>query len=69
MYVDPEYLKEQDIEGDVLILDPEKPKPHLPNIDFNKQRPREEEKYDSEDVNLHSELILEPNIDVIRKRK
>lgn len=36
-----------DIDGDVLILDPEKPKPKLPTIDFNKQMgrpdPREDE--------------------------
>ena len=30
---------------------------------------REEEKLDSEDLNHHQELILEPNIDAVRKRQ
>eukprot|EP00347_Sterkiella_histriomuscorum_P001067 403373456 len=68
-YVDPDYLLERDIEGDVLILDPQKPLPHLPDINFDKQLGREEEKFDSEDINMHQELILEPNIDAIRKKK
>ncbi|CDW74037.1 UNKNOWN [Stylonychia lemnae] len=69
IYIDPEHLKEMDIEGDVLILDPDKIRKRVPGVDFEKQIPREAEKYESEDINMHQELILEPNIDVIRKRK
>ena len=67
--MDPEFMKEQDLEGDVLILDPNKPGKRLPEIRFERQIGREEEKIQLEDANNHEELIVEPNIDVIRKRK
>ena len=41
----------------------------MPNIKFDKQTGREEEKFDTEDAFAQPELLLEPNIDVIRKRK
>jgi hypothetical protein len=53
-------------EGDILILDPAKLGKRLPQIDFNKMIGREElHKIDEE----REELIIEPDIDVIRKRK
>ena len=58
-----------DIEGDVLILDPDRPRKRIPLVNFDKQITREQEKYESEDINMHQELLLEPNIDAIRKRK
>ncbi len=61
-------MEDQDVDGDVLILDPEKPKPHMPNINFDKQVPREVEKVDHEDANNGEELMLEPNIDAVKKR-
>ena len=54
-------------EGDVLILDPTKLGKRLPQIDFNKMLGRADplQKIDEE----QEELILEPDIDVIKKRQ
>ncbi len=53
-------------EGDVLILDPAKLGKRLPQIDFKKMTGREDlQKIDEE----KEELILEPDIDVIKKRQ
>jgi hypothetical protein len=41
------------MEGDVLILDPSKPGKRLPDINFDKQKGREEEKFMTEDINHH----------------
>lgn len=46
-------IDDQDIEGDVLILDPDKNKKRLPDIKFDKQTGRTEPKIDSEDINNH----------------
>lgn len=56
--------EEQDVEGDVLILNPEKIGKRLADIDFGKQLGRPEPKVDE----LHEELILEPNIDTIKPK-
>jgi len=53
-------------EGDILILDPAKLGKRLPQIDFKKMIGREElQKIDEE----KEELILEPDINVIKTRK
>jgi len=59
---------EKDMDGDVLVLDPEKIGKRLPNFQFEKQigRPDLEE---NKDYETDEQLILEPNIDVIRKRQ
>lgn len=54
---------DDDMEGDVLILNPAKIGKHLPSIEFNKQIGRPEPKIDEKE-----ELILEPNIDTIRPK-
>ena len=58
-----------DKDGDVLILDPEKPGKRLPDIIFDKQIGRKEEFKAEDDIAGKEELILEPNIDVIRRRQ
>lgn len=55
---------DDDLEGDVLILDPEKLGKRLPDIKFDKMRGREELKPISEE----EELILEPLFDLVRKK-
>ena len=46
-------MKDQDIEGDVLVLDPDKPKKRLPDYQFDKQIGRGEDKMELEDINMH----------------
>lgn len=57
-----------DKDGDVLILSPKRPERHMQDIKFEKQTGREakEEVYD-ELIN-GERLILEPNIDAIRRK-
>lgn len=53
------------MEGDILILDPEKLGKRLPQIDFKKMIGRDDlYKIDEE----AEELILAPDIDLIKKR-
>jgi hypothetical protein len=54
---------EADIEGDVLILHPDKIGKHLPEINFEKQLGRVEPTPIEEE-----ELILDPNHDVIKPK-
>ena len=63
-----EFEKEMDKDGDVLILDPLKPGKRLPEIIFDKQLGRKEDFKAEDDIAGKEELILEPNIDAIRKR-
>jgi hypothetical protein len=56
---------EEDIEGDVLILDPEKLGKRLPNVIFDKMRGREELNPIKE---VDEEMILEPVLDLVRNR-
>ena len=58
-----------DKDGDVLILDPQRPGKRLPDIIFDKQIGRKEEMKVDDDIAGKDELILEPNIDVIRRRR
>lgn len=59
-------LIEDDKEGDILILDPEKLGKRLPDINFDKMRGREELNPIKE---VDEELILEPVLDLVRKRQ
>jgi hypothetical protein len=61
------YEREQEKEGDVLLLDPNKPGKRLPDIKFEKQIGRPEE-YKLDDDH-REELIIEPNIEVVRKKQ
>ena len=64
-----EWEREMDKDGDVLILDPQRPGKRLPDIIFDKQIGRKEEMKVDDDIAGKDELILEPNIDVIRRRR
>eukprot|EP00352_Strombidinopsis_acuminata_P007949 CAMPEP_0176351998 /NCGR_PEP_ID=MMETSP0126-20121128/10672_1 /TAXON_ID=141414 ORGANISM="Strombidinopsis acuminatum, Strain SPMC142" /NCGR_SAMPLE_ID=MMETSP0126 /ASSEMBLY_ACC=CAM_ASM_000229 /LENGTH=96 /DNA_ID=CAMNT_0017702843 /DNA_START=1447 /DNA_END=1736 /DNA_ORIENTATION=- len=59
-----------DIEGDVLVLDPDKLGKRLQgNVDFDKMQGRNDnENMHSNDLGAEDEMILEPNIDAVRKR-
>lgn len=61
-------MDDRDIDGDVLILEPQKPGKRLPDIKFDKYTGREEEKVMNEDINNQEQLQIEPNIDFVRKR-
>jgi len=61
-------LDDRDIDGDVLILEPQKPGKRLPNFKFDKYTGREEEKVMTEDINNQEQLLTEPNVDFVRKR-
>jgi hypothetical protein len=56
---------EDDLEGDVLILDPEKLGKRLPDVNFDKMRGREDLNVIKE---VDEELILEPLLDLVRKK-
>jgi hypothetical protein len=65
---DPDYLQDlqdEDQEGDVLVLDPHKPQKVLMMVNMEKTTGRDETQDESE---YKSELILQPNIDIIKKR-
>lgn len=62
------FEREQDLEGDVLLLDPQKPGKRLPDIKFEKQIGRPED-FKLEDFGQGEELIIEPNIEAIRKKQ
>ncbi|TNV82854.1 hypothetical protein FGO68_gene7211 [Halteria grandinella] len=64
-----EMERDMDKDGDVLILSPKRPERHMQDIKFERQTGREvkEEVYD-EMIN-GERLILEPNIDAIRKKQ
>jgi len=64
---DEEIDKDADKEGDILILDPSKIGKRIPGFDIEKQIGRPEAP--DRDEALDDELILEPNIDVIRPRR
>ena len=67
--MDQDFLDDQDLEGDVLLLDPDKPgKRVVGNIGFERQIGRGDDRPDLADADNHAELVIEPNIDVIRKR-
>ena len=52
---------EDDQEGDVLVLDPEKLQKHLPDIKFEKQLGRQETRdVDEQDEQEGDVLVLEP---------
>lgn len=54
-------------EGDVLLIDPDKPKPHLPGVDFEKMKGRFDDlKLDDQELNDH--LVLNPDKDAVKKR-
>ena len=59
-------LLQEDLEGDVLILNPNKIGKHLQDIRFEKQLGRTEPQEVDE---FQDELIIEPNINVIRPKK
>lgn len=62
--------RNMDKEGDVLILDPEKPKKRLPDIIFDRYTGRTTNDEGLQDEFLQKEeLIIEPNIDYIKKKK
>ena len=56
-----------ELEGDVLILDPDKLQKRLPNIKFDLQLGRPDPAQADDDYD--EQLVLEPDIDVIRKRQ
>lgn len=58
-----------DKEGDVLILSPKRPEKRMPDIKFDKQIGRRDNELHDIELDIGDELIIEPNIDVIRKRK
>jgi hypothetical protein len=60
--------REMDQDGDVLIISPKKPEKHMPNIKFENMKGREDNTI-KEDLNAGDELIIEPNLDAIRKKK
>jgi len=60
-----EKAEDRDIPGDVLILNPQLPKPHLPDIRFDKMQGREEIEKDNE---YKEELILEPKRTLVEPR-
>ena len=63
---DKDEIDDDDLEGDVLILDPEKLQKRLPNLKFENYLGRPEPtKIDDE---YDEQLILEPDINVIKKR-
>jgi len=53
-----------EIAGDILILNPDKPKPHLPNIKFETMQGREEEKISD----TTEELIINPSYGLVRPK-
>jgi len=59
-------IDDEDLEGDVLILDPEKLGKRLPNLKFEKMLGRSDLNPIKEDD--QEELILEPLIDLIKKK-
>lgn len=66
LYRYPQEIEEDDIEGDVLILDPEKLGKRIPAVLFDKQLGR----YTGLDtIKEEDELIIDPNIDAVRKRQ
>ncbi len=65
-----EYERERDKDGDVLILSPKKPERRLPDFMFEKQIGRNDNDMSKhEDILPRDELVIEPNIDAIRKKK
>jgi hypothetical protein len=68
--VDLDELVDMDKEGDVLILDPEKPQKRLPQVNFDKQIGRtDNEKYVDADNELEEVIITDPiNLDMVKKR-
>lgn len=56
---------DEDREGDVLVLSPRRPEKKLADIIFDKQTWRPELKTDE----MQDELILEPNLEVVRKKQ
>lgn len=57
-----------DKEGDVLILDPEKLGKRLPDINFDKMLGRPEPYPIRDENDIGEELILEVNLDAVRKK-
>lgn len=57
-----------DKEGDVLVLSPKKPEKHFPDIKFDKQLGRRDNEHGL-DLDVNEELIIEPNLDAIRRKK
>lgn len=59
--IDPITKPEGNSDGDNLILEPQQPKPHLPNIDFAKMEGRPLLEDDpSEDPKVGDRLVLNP---------
>ena len=56
---------DQELEGDILILDPDKLGKRLPDINFDKMRGREDLNVIKE---VDEELILEPLFDLVKKK-
>jgi len=61
---EPEDKEDMEVPGDVLILNPEKLKPHVPNIKFDSMIGREEEKMQAEG----EELILNPSYSLVKPK-
>lgn len=68
--IDEDELFDKDKEGDVLLLEPEKPQKRLPNVIFEKQVGRNDnEKYVDADNELEEVAITDPvELDKIKKR-
>lgn len=60
-------LDERDVDGDILILDPNQPPEHIPGPDFAKQLGRGGDEIVDSDGEP-DELIIDPKLDLIRKR-
>jgi hypothetical protein len=58
---------DEDIEGDVLILDPRQVEGHKAEIDFSKQVGRGEDFTEFDEPG--DEIILNPNLDAVRKKQ
>lgn len=61
-----EDVVEEELEGDILILDPEKLGKRLPDIKFDKMRGRDDLEIVKE---VDEELILEPLLDLVKKKQ
>jgi hypothetical protein len=57
---------DDDFEGDVLILDPRQIEAHKAEVDFGKQVGRGDDFAEFEEQS--DEIILNPNLDVIKKK-
>ena len=57
--------EDQDVPGDVLILNPEKPKPHVADVKFDRMGGREEEKTGED---MTEELILNPTHELTKPK-